>query len=144
MRLSTSTHCAPTLVDMATVTIPILPSADFDVTAGFWADFGFAETGRWPAEYLTLRHDALGIELHFWHDPDVDRWSNDVACYVRFDTPDQVRAAHEAWADAQIHHPAQRSEPQDEPWGAVEFHIIDMHGNLVRLGGFPPGRRDHS
>jgi hypothetical protein len=24
-----------------------------------------------------------------------------------------------------------------EPWGAVEFHIIDPHGNLVRFGGFP-------
>jgi hypothetical protein len=125
---------------MGAVTIPILPSADFDVTASFWADLGFAETGRWAAEYLILRHDGLGIELHFWNDPDVDRWSNDVACYVRFDTPDQARAAHHAWVDVRIPEPAKLSEPEEEPWGAVEFHIIDMHGNLVRFGGFPPER----
>jgi hypothetical protein len=124
---------------MGAVTIPILPSADFDVTASFWAGLGFAETGRWPADYLTLRHAALGVELHFWQDDDVDRWSNDVACYVRFDTPDQARAAHAAWADVDIPEPARLSGPQHEPWGALEFHIIDMHGNLVRLGGFPPG-----
>ena len=29
------------------------------------------------------------------------------------------------------------SVPEREPSGAVEFHIIDVHGNLVRLGGFP-------
>ena len=61
-----------------------------------------------------------------------------MACYVRFDSPDQARAAHTAWLEAHIPEPAELSEPQDEPWGAVEFHIIDMHGNLVRLGGFPP------
>ena len=47
---------------MSAVTIPILPSADFDVTAGFWADFAFAEVGRWPDEYLILRHQELSIE----------------------------------------------------------------------------------
>jgi hypothetical protein len=123
---------------MGAVTIPILPSADLDVTSDFWAGLGFAETGRWPSEYLILRHAGFGIELHFWHDTDVDRWSNDVACYVRFDTPDQARAAHAAWAGEQIPEPAELSEPQEEPSGAVEFHVLDPHGNLVRLGGFPP------
>lgn len=127
---------------MGAITIPILPSADFSVTAGFWARLGFGEAGRWPAEYLILRHTALNIELHFWHDKDVDRWSNDVACYVRFDTPDQARESHAAWVDGQIPEPAFLSDLQEEPWGAVEFHVIDMHGNLVRLGGFPPARRD--
>jgi hypothetical protein len=129
---------------MGTVTIPILPSADLTVTAGFWAGLGFEEMGRWPDEYLILRHTPLGIELHFWHDRNVDRWSNDVACYVRFDSPDQARAAHTAWRDAHIPQPAELSQPHDEPRGAVEFHIIDMHGNLVRLGGFPPSVLKHT
>jgi hypothetical protein len=121
---------------MGAVTIPILPSADFDVTAGFWSGLGFTETGRWD-DYLILRHAGLGIELHFWADPQVDRWTNDVACYVRFDTPQQAVDAHAGWATAPIPHPATLSAPQHESWGAVEFHVIDPHGNLVRLGGFP-------
>ena len=53
--------------------------------------------------------------------------------------PDQARAAYASWAFAQIPEPAELTEPQDEPGGSVEFHVIDTHGNLVRLGGFPPG-----
>ena len=118
-------------------TIPILPSADFDVTASFWSALGFTERGRWEAEYLILRHEALAIELHFWHDPSVDRWTNDVACYVRFESPEAAVAQHAQWADVEVPDPARLSSPEAEEWGAVEFHVIDLHGNLVRLGGFP-------
>ena len=48
-------------------TIPILPSADFEVTASYWARFGFEVRGRWD-DYLVLRRDGLAIELHFWLD----------------------------------------------------------------------------
>jgi hypothetical protein len=123
---------------VAVTTIPILPSADFDVTRGFWAAFGFEESGRWSGEYLILRHPGLGAELHFWMDPDVDRWTNDVACYVRFADPDGVLACHAAWGDVAVPDPGVLSEPRREEDGAVEFHVIDLHGNLVRVGGFPP------
>ncbi len=118
-------------------TIPILPSADFDVSTGFYARFGFIERGRWE-EYLILRHPELGIELHFWDDPTVDRWTNDVACYLRFGSPEEALAQHAAWASVEVPEPATLSVPQSESWGAVEFHLIDLHGNLIRLGGFPP------
>lgn len=122
---------------MGAITIPILPSPDFDGTAMFWAEFGFREIGRWVDEYLILRHDELAIELHFWHDPDVDRWTNDVACYVRFDTPEEAIACHSGWSRIIVHHPATFHPPVTQPWGATEFNIIDPHGNLVRFGGFP-------
>ena len=122
---------------MSVVTIPILPSAEFDATAAFWAPFDFAEIGRWPEDYLILRHEAMEIELHFWFDPGVDRWTNDVACYIRFPDPPAAVACHAGWASIVVPEPASMSTPKTEPWGAVEFHIIDIHGNLVRLGGFP-------
>jgi hypothetical protein len=122
---------------LSAVTIPILPSADFDVTSSFWAGFGFEEIGRWPGDYLIVRHQHLAIELHFWSDPSVDRWTNDVACYVRFDTPDEARQCHDGWRDVVVEEPARLSEPAEGPApGSVEFHVIDLHGNLVRLGGF--------
>jgi len=37
---------------MGAVTLPILPSPDFDVTASFYRQLGSRETGRWPDEYL--------------------------------------------------------------------------------------------
>lgn len=120
-------------------TIPILPSADFDATSAFWALFGFDEIGRWPQEYLIVRHQAMAIELHFWHDPTVDRWTNSVGCYVRFPTPAACLACHAGWAGIVVPEPATFSPPTHGPGpGSVEFHIIDIHGNLVRLGGFPP------
>jgi hypothetical protein len=87
---------------MPAVTIPILPSADFDVTSSFWGGFGFEEIGRWPGDYLIVRHLDLSIELHFWSNPTVDRWTNDVACYVRFDTPDEARECHSRWSDVTV------------------------------------------
>jgi len=121
---------------MGAETIPILPSADFGVSSSFWSGFAFVERGRWP-DYLILRHPGLGIELHFWRDTSVDRWTNDVACYVRFGSPDEAIACHEAWAEVPVPEPARLSPPEVEGSGAVEFHIIDLHGNLIRLGGFP-------
>lgn len=123
---------------MAAVTIPILPSADFDVTARFWTALGFAELGRWPAEYLILRHDDHAIELHFWYQADLDRWTNDVACYVRFPSRTEAEACHAGWPTVAVAEPARLSEPLPDDDGSVEFHVIDPHGNLVRLGGWPP------
>ncbi len=125
---------------MTAITIPILPSADFDASATFWAAFGFAERGRWPAEYLVLRHEELAIELHFWHDPTVDRWTNDVGCYVRFDTPAEAEACRQGWDGVEVLAPGDLSPLRVGPAGppSVEFHVIDTQGNLVRFGGFPP------
>jgi len=119
------------------ITIPILPSADFSASEEFWRLFGFVRRGRWD-DYLVLRHEDLEIELHFWRDESVDRWTNDVACYVRFETPDAARTTYAEWAGIAVPEPGVLSRPRDEEWGATEFHIIDLHGNLVRLGGFPP------
>lgn len=120
-------------------TIPILPSADFDASSAFWAAFGFTEIGRWPDEYLIVRHQAMAIELHFWHDPGVDRWTNSVGCYVRFGSPAACLACHGGWAGVAVPAPASFSAPSPGPGpGSVEFHVIDIHGNLVRFGGFPP------
>jgi hypothetical protein len=107
------------------------------VTSAFYARFGFEELGRWPRDYLILRHADLGIELHFWSNPAVDRWTNDVACYVRFESPAEAAACHRRWSDVVVPEPAKLGEPEEGPApGSIEFHVIDLHGNLVRLGGF--------
>ena len=122
---------------MTAIAIPILPSADFDRTAGFWALFGFAEAARWDAEYLILGHAEFGVELHFWYHPGVDRWRNDVGCFIRFDTVAEAQVCHAAWSPVEVPEPAVLNPLATDDRGAVEFQVIDLDGNLVRLGGFP-------
>lgn len=122
---------------MSAVTIPILPSADFDATTQFWSLFGFAELGRWPG-YLIIGQAELAVELHFWLNPTVDRWTNDVGCYVRFPSPEAARSCFEGWRTIAVPASALLGAPRelDEVPGSLEFPVIDIHGNLVRFGGF--------
>ena len=92
------------------------------MTAGFWALLGFEERSRWPDEYLIVAHPGLGVELHFWHDDTVDRWTNDVACYVRFDTPDEAVACHAGWSaptSPSRRCSARRSTSRGGPWSST-------------------------
>jgi hypothetical protein len=113
-------------------TRPILPSADLAATAACYAPLGFREVGLWPEEYLILAgpHD---IELHFWCNPRVNRWTNDVACWVGFDRAADVRRLHAAWSRAQVSAPARLNAPSSMGH-LVEFQLIDLFGNLVRVG----------
>jgi len=114
------------------VTRPILPSADLTVTAGFYARFGFVELGRWPQEYLILT-DPHDIELHFWFNPDVTRWTNDVACWIGFDDPADALRLYAEWSSVAIAEPAVLNAPSQDGH-LVEFQLIDVHGNLLRVG----------
>ncbi len=121
------------------VTRPILPSGELDVTIAFYAPLGFEVVGHWPGEYLILTGPD-GIELHFWHKPDVERWTNDVACWIGYPDVDAVRQRHAAWAAAPVPEPAVLNEPDDRGEHLVEFQLVDVFGNLLRLGAVkPPG-----
>jgi catechol 2,3-dioxygenase-like lactoylglutathione lyase family enzyme len=125
---------------MGLVTIPILPSPDFDATARFYATLGFVERGRWPGYLIAVHRD--GLELHFWRDADLDPSTNDVGCFVRFDTVGECRALYDAWDAATALPPAASGAiprlhaPRVEPDGSIEWALIDLHGNLIRLGAF--------
>jgi len=114
------------------VTRPILPSADLGITSAFYGGLGFEEVGRWPDEYLIVR-DRHDIELHFWFNPRADRWTNDVACWVGFGQPDDVRGLYGEWSATPLPRPAEL-RPPTELGHLVEFQLIDQHGNLVRVG----------
>jgi hypothetical protein len=114
--------------------IPILPSRDVEATAAFYAPLGFEVLGLWPAEYLVLRH-TLGFELHFWSHPAEVPETNDVACYVRFDTLAEVHALHDQWARVVTSTTGiPRLTPVDEAGPMQETALIDPDGTLIRLG----------
>ena len=119
------------------VTRPVLPSADLDRTAGFYAPLGFTVVGLWPREYLIVTGPDA-IELHFWFKRDVNRWTNDVACWIGYPDVDAVRRRHAVWASVPIPEPAVLNEPDDSGEALVEFQLIDLDGNLLRLGAVKP------
>jgi hypothetical protein len=125
------------MADSRAVTRPILPSGDFDETLAFYAPLGFSEVGRWPDYLIVTGPDT--IELHFWHKPDVDRWTNDVGCWIGYPDVDAVLSRHAAWAAAPIPEPARLNDPGDMSGHLVEFQLIDTFGNLLRLGAVKPG-----
>ncbi|HMO10285.1 MAG TPA: hypothetical protein PKB06_01985 [Actinotalea sp.] len=113
-------------------TRPILPSSDLDRTAAFYRPLGFTVVGHWAREYLILVGPDE-IELHFWLSESVDRWTNDVACWVGYPSVDDVRARHAAWAVAEVPSPAElRAVGTVGP--VIEFQLIDQDGNLLRVG----------
>lgn len=118
---------------MAAVTIPILPSRDFDETSAFYARIGFNETDRYPGEYLIVRND-IGIELHFFAKDDLDPDTNDAGCYVRFDSADEADTLYQVWRRSGLGWEHLRS-PEDTDYGLREFAVLDCHGNLLRIGG---------
>lgn len=118
---------------MTALTIPILPSPDLDGTERFYARLGFAPAGRWPGEYLILRRPD-GIELHFWLDRSVERFTNTASCYIRFPDAMGARRLYDEWA-GHVGDEATLTEPTETDYGLLEAALIDPDGNLVRFGG---------
>ncbi|GGM80492.1 bleomycin resistance protein [Longimycelium tulufanense] len=115
---------------MGATTIPILPSADLDVTVAFYELLGFTEELPRHPGYLIMSRD--NVELHFWLKTDVEPMTNDVACYLRYDTVTEVRARYTEWSRLDL---GERLRPPVETdYGMVEFALIDPHGNLLRIG----------
>ncbi|MDO9378262.1 MAG: hypothetical protein Q7T56_05400 [Nocardioidaceae bacterium] len=123
---------------MHAVTRPILPSADLRATADFYALLGFEVGGLWPAEYLIL-DGPDDVELHFWLKRDVDRWTNDVACWIGYPDADAVHAVHARWSAVDLPAPAELREPTADGH-LVELALIDRDGNLLRVGAPRPDR----
>lgn len=122
--------------------IPIFPSSDFDRTSAFYAALGFIEANRYASHYLIVEHPAQ-LELHFYGAGKVKSKSNDHAAYIRFATSAPVDALHEAWSSvaaepgfAEISGKAGRIlPPSDTDYGLREFAVLDVDGNLLRIGG---------
>jgi hypothetical protein len=115
--------------------VPIMPSRDLAETAAFYGRLGFETRGE-----LAERHGYLilvrgTVELHFWHDPDVDPLSTASGCYVHVGDADGL---YRAWLEVGVPaDPATGSRlvpPRDTDYGMREFALVDRSGNLLRIG----------
>jgi catechol 2,3-dioxygenase-like lactoylglutathione lyase family enzyme len=101
--------------------IPILPVADLDRTAQFYAPLGFAETERYPGYLLLNSGDA---ELHFSQLEQVTPGE----CFIH------VGDARQLWKRLKADETSGVGILVDQDYGLREFIVTDPDGNHVRFG----------
>ncbi|MEV1019935.1 VOC family protein [Streptomyces sp. NPDC050264] len=117
---------------------PIMPSRELSRTIAFYADLGFAADAHYPDDgYLILLRDEA--ELHFFHAPDTDPLSTAHAVYLRLGGGAHVvDALYEEWRSAGLspdpYATPRLVEPDDTVYGMREFAVVDLDGNLLRIG----------
>jgi hypothetical protein len=105
--------------------IPILPSADLDRTAAFYAPVGFTETGRHDG-YLLLHNGP--VELHFSQQTDAAASQ----CFI------QVGDALKLWKQLRHRGVDGVADITEQDYSMREFVLTDPDGHHVRIGSpFP-------
>ena len=116
------------------IAIPILPARDLAETRAFYERLGFQAAGWWPTTfggYAILRRGDLS--MHFFSFEDISPDQNYAQCYWRVNDVDALYAEFQAVGLSRSGIP--RLDPvEDKPWGMREFAIVDLNGNLVRVG----------
>jgi hypothetical protein len=101
--------------------IPILPSADLDRTAAFYAAAGFAETERYEG-YLLLNNELVELHFSLEHSPAPSQ------CFIH------VGDSLKLWKQLRHDGAAGVGPVADQDYGLREFVLTDPDGNRVRFG----------
>jgi catechol 2,3-dioxygenase-like lactoylglutathione lyase family enzyme len=113
---------------------PILASRDLAATADFYSNLGFEQVGLWPDEYLIVMRDEIG--LHFFHSSDHDPATSDHGCYLYVPDADALFAEFSRLGLPSAGIPRLHGAPGDTDYGLREFAVVDIDGNLLRIGSF--------
>lgn len=107
------------------IAIPVLASLNIEESERFYVGkLGFCAIYE-DAQYLIVRRDQM--EIHFWLAED-RIFPENTSCYIR---GGQILDLHAELAAKGIE---RLSEIALKPWGMMEFHLHDPHGNLLRFG----------
>lgn len=110
-----------------TATIPVLPALNMKETLTFYErHLGFTQIHS-EEEYGIIRRDT--IQLHFWlcNDRKICEASG---CRIRVEGVDELYKR----MDQTIIHP--NATLDSKPWGAKEFAILDLNGNIVTFAEY--------
>jgi catechol 2,3-dioxygenase-like lactoylglutathione lyase family enzyme len=118
---------------------PILLSRDLGATAAFYARLGFEQTGIWEDEYLIVMRDEVG--LHFVCEPGMDPYSTSSGCYLYVEDADALHAEYAALGLPSEGIPRLHGDPVETDYGLREFALVDLDGNLLRIGSFVGDQR---
>ena len=112
--------------------IPILPCRSISATTAFYMRLGF-EGGAHEdnADYAILQRGA--VELHFFAHKALVPADSFAGCYVRVMDVDSIYRAFSA-SELPRHGIPRVDALEDKSWGMREFAIVDLDGNLLRIG----------
>jgi uncharacterized glyoxalase superfamily protein PhnB len=110
-----------------TATIPVLPALNMKETLAFYKhNLGFTQIHS-EEQYGIIGRDTL--QLHFWlcNDRKICEASG---CRIRVDGINELYKT----LDASLIHP--NAKLDNKPWGAKEFAILDLNGNIVTFAEY--------
>ena len=112
--------------------IPTLPCRSVSATVAFYKRLGF-EGGahEFNAGYAILRRGA--VELHFFTHGELEPAESSAGCYIRVQ---DVESIYNAFSSGQLPRAGipRIDTLEEKPWGLREFAIVDIDGNLLRIG----------
>lgn len=113
--------------------IPTLPSRDLAETVEFYQKLGFEVRSAldYQDTYAILCRDS--IELHFFKMAEIVPAESYAGCYLRVGNVDFLLQEFQA-----LNLPSEGiprlGAVEDKPWGMREFYVVDLSGNLLRIG----------
>lgn len=116
---------------MTDITVPNLPSRDFDVTLAFYGKFGFGLAHR-DDGWLILRRGELRLE--FFAYPDLVPEDSSFMCSVRVDDVDELYRQIKATGvmEKTAGYPRLHAVGM-QPWGQRAGFLIDPDGTQLNL-----------
>jgi catechol 2,3-dioxygenase-like lactoylglutathione lyase family enzyme len=112
--------------------IPTLPCRSVKATVAFYKRLGF-EGGphEFNAEYAILLRGA--VELHFFTHKELVPAESSAGCYIRVK---DVKSVYNAISSSKLPRTGipRMDALEDKPWGLREFAVVDLDGNLLRIG----------
>ena len=118
--------------EIADLAIPTLPCRSIDATTTFYRKLGFEGGAHsFNPDYAILTRGSM--ELHFFahaHLIPAESWAG---CYLR--VADVQSLYDVALASGLSYSGIPRMDHLEEkPWGLKEFAVVDLDGNLIRIG----------
>ncbi len=113
---------------MADFAVPTLPMRNSAETRAFYEKLGFicAHEQEGPDSFLFMMRN--GIQIQFFEAPGIDGTIRDHTCYLYVD---DLEGAHRAFAAGGV---GKLMPIEQKPWGVPEFVLIDINGNMLRVG----------
>jgi len=112
--------------------IPTLPCRSITETIKFYRQLGFEGGAHaFNSDYAVLHRGS--IELHFFTHKELIPAVSSAGCYIRVQDVDRI------YQVCAVNHLPVSGIPrmdrlEDKPWGLREFAIVDLDGNLIRIG----------
>jgi hypothetical protein len=113
---------------MTDFAVPTLPMRNSVETKAFYERLGFicAHEQAPPDSFLFMMRN--GVQIQFFEAPFVDGTIRDHTCYIYVDDLDGWHRSFDAAGVGKL------LPIELKPWGVPEFVLIDVNGNMLRVG----------